>query len=354
MIRTTGKISKKAGLAPGTLVHVGERKAESVHITVTDYDEQNYQEKKVPSIEECVPLKTTPTTTWINIDGLHQTEVIEEIGKKFDLHFLMLEDVLNTNQRPKVEDYESCLFVVLKMLSYDEKEGRIHSEQVSLVLGGHYLITFRESVGDIFGPVRDRIKNTKWRIRKLGADYLLYALVDCIVDNYFVVLEKVADKIELLQEQVAADPSQEILQQIHELKREMIFFRKSVWPVRELVNSLLRSESPLMQKTTEIYLRDIYDHAVQIIDTMETYREMISGMLDVYLSSISNKMNSVMKVLTIIATIFIPLTFVAGVYGMNFKYMPELEWRWAYPAIWVVMFAIFIGMMVYFKRKKWL
>jgi magnesium transporter len=354
MSRTTGKISKKAGLAPGTLVHVGERKAESVHITVTDYDEQNYQEKKVPSIEECVPLKTTPTTTWINIDGLHQTEVIEEIGKKFDLHFLMLEDVLNTNQRPKVEDYESCLFVVLKMLSYDEKEGRIHSEQVSLVLGGHYLITFRESVGDIFGPVRDRIKNTKWRIRKLGADYLLYALVDCIVDNYFVVLEKVADKIELLQEQVAADPSQEILQQIHELKREMIFFRKSVWPVRELVNSLLRSESPLMQKTTEIYLRDIYDHAVQIIDTMETYREMISGMLDVYLSSISNKMNSVMKVLTIIATIFIPLTFVAGVYGMNFKYMPELEWRWAYPAIWVVMFAIFIGMMVYFKRKKWL
>ncbi len=354
MSRTTGKISKKAGLAPGTLVHVGERKAESVHITVTDYDEQNYQEKQVPSIEECVPLKTTPTTTWINIDGLHQTEVIEEIGKKFDLHFLMLEDVLNTNQRPKVEDYESCLFVVLKMLSYDEKEGRIHSEQISLVLGGHYLITFRESVGDIFGPVRDRIKNTKWRIRKLGADYLLYSLVDCIVDNYFVVLEKVADKIELLQEQVAADPSQKILQQIHKLKREMIFFRKSVWPVRELVNSLLRSESPLMQKTTEIYLRDIYDHAVQIIDTMETYREMISGMLDVYLSSISNKMNSVMKVLTIIATIFIPLTFVVGVYGMNFKYMPELEWRWAYPAVWVVMFAIFAGMMVYFKRKKWL
>jgi len=354
MTRTTKKTSKKAGLAPGTLVHVGERKAESVHITVTDYDEQNYQEKKVPSIEECVPLKTTPTTTWINIDGLHQTEVIEEIGKKFDLHPMMLEDVLNTNQRPKVEDYESCLFVVLEMLSYDEKKGKILSEQISLILGGHYLITFQESVGDVFGPVRDRIKNTKWRIRKLGADYLLYALVDCIVDNYFVVLEKVADKIELLQEQVAADPSQEILQQIHELKREMIFFRKSVWPVRELVNSLLRSESPLMQKTTEIYLRDIYDHAVQIIDTMETYREMISGMLDVYLSSISNKMNSVMKVLTIIATIFIPLTFVAGVYGMNFKYMPELEWRWAYPAIWVVMFAIFIGMMVYFKRKKWL
>jgi len=354
MHRAIKRTSKKAGQAPGTLIHIGERKAESVRITVIDYDEQNYQEKQVPSIEECVPYKTTPTTTWINIDGLHQVEVIEEAGKEFDLHPLILEDVLNTNQRPKMEDYESCIFAVMKMLRYDEEKGKIRSEQISLVLGSHYVITFQESIGDIFGPVRERIKNTKWRIRKLGADYLLYALIDCIVDHYFVVLEKMADKIETLQEQVTGDPSQDTLQQIHELKREMIFLRKSVWPVRELVNSLLRSESSLIDKTTEIYLRDVYDHAVQIIDAMETYREMISGMLDVYLSSISNKMNAVMKVLTIIATIFIPLTFVAGIYGMNFKYMPELEWRWAYPMVWVVMSAVFVGMIVYFKRKNWL
>ena len=354
MPRMIKRTSKKAGQAPGTLTHIGERRAESILITVIDYDEQNYQEKQVPTIKECEPFKTTSTTTWINIDGLHQIEVIEEIGKNFDLHPLILEDVLNTNQRPKAEDYESCLFVVLKMLSYDEEKGKIRSEQISLVLGSHYVITFQESVGDIFGPVRDRIKNTKWRIRKLGVDYLLYALIDCIVDHYFIVLETIADKIESLQEQVTTDPSQETLQQIHELKREMIFFRKSVWPVRELVNSLLRSESSLIENTTELYLRDVYDHAVQIIDAMETYREMIAGMLDIYLSSISNKMNSVMKVLTIIATIFIPLTFIAGVYGMNFKYMPELQWRWAYPAIWVVMSGVFIGMMVYFKRKKWL
>jgi len=354
MPKAIKRTSKKAGQAPGTLIHIGERKAESVRITIIDYDEQDYQEKQVSSIAECVSFKTTPTTTWINIDGLHQIEIIEEIGKKFDLHPLLLEDVLNTNQRPKADDFESCLFVVLKMLSYDDEKAKIRAEQISLVLGSHYVITFQESVGDVFGMVRDRIKNTKWRIRKLGVDYLLYALIDCIVDHYFIVLEKMADKIESLQEKVASDPSQETLQQIHELKSEMIFFRKSVWPVRELVNSLLRSESALIKKTTEIYLRDVYDHAVQIIDAMETYREMISGMLDIYLSSISNRMNAVMKVLTIIATIFIPLTFIAGIYGMNFEYMPELKWHWAYPAVWLIMAAAAIIMLLYFKKKKWL
>ncbi|MBN2377518.1 MAG: magnesium/cobalt transporter CorA [Sedimentisphaerales bacterium] len=354
MPKVIKRTAKKAGQAPGTLMHIGERKAESIRITVIDYDEQNYQEKQVTSIKECEPFKTTSTTTWINIDGLHQIDVIEEIGKIFDLHSLMLEDVLNTHQRPKAEDYQSSIFVVLKMLSYDEENDKFRSEQISLVLGSHYVITFQESVGDVFGLVRDRIKNTKWRIRKLGVDYLLYALIDCIVDHYFIVLEKMADKIESLQEKVATDPSQETLQQIHELKSEMIFFRKSVWPVRELVNSLLRSESPLIHKTTEIYLRDVYDHAVQIIDAMETYREMISGMLDVYLSSISNRMNAVMKVLTIIATIFIPLTFIAGIYGMNFEYMPELKWHGAYPAVWLVMATVATIMLVYFKKRKWL
>jgi magnesium transporter len=346
--------TSKTGKAPGTLMHIGERKAESIRITIIDYDEQNYQEKQVPSIKECEPFKTTLTTTWINIDGLHQVEAIEEIGKLFDLHSLMLEDILNTNQRPKTEDYESYLFVVLRMLSYDDEKAEIRSEQVSMVLGSHYVITFQESVGDVFGLIRDRIKSTKWRIRKLGVDYLLYSLIDCIVDHYFIVLEKMADKIESLQERVAIEPSQETLQQIHKLKREMMFLRKAVWPVRELVNSLLRSESPLINKATEFYLRDVYDHAVQIIDATETYREMISGMLDIYLSSISNKMNAIMKVLTIIATIFIPLTFIVGVYGMNFDYMPELKCHWGYPLVWLFMITVVIIMLVYFRKRKWI
>jgi magnesium transporter len=346
--------TSKTGKAPGTLIHIGERKTESIRITIIDYDEENYQEKEVPSIKECEPFKTTATTTWINIDGLHQVEAIEEIGKLFDLHDLLLEDVLNTNQRPKTEDYGSCLYVVLKMLSYDDEQGKTRSEQVSMVLGSHYVITFQESVGDVFGPIRERVKSTKWRIRKLGVDYLLYSLIDCIVDHYFIVLEKIADKIELLQERVALDPSQDTLQRIHELKREMLFLRKSVWPVRELVNALLRSESPLINKTTEIYLRDVYDHSVQIIDATETYREMISGMFDIYLSSISNKMNAIMKVLTIIATIFIPLTFIVGVYGMNFDYMPELRWHWGYPLVWLIMIIVVVIMLVYFRKRKWI
>lgn len=354
MPRLIKKSSKKAGTAPGTLIHVGEKKADAVRITIIDYDEQNYSEKQAPTVSECVPYKTSPTATWINIDGLHQVNVIEEIGQKFDLHALILEDILNTNHRPKAEDYESYIFVVLKMLSFDEEKNHIRAEQISLVLGTGYVISFQESIGDVFDSVRDRIKNTRWRIRKLGPDYLLYALIDSIVDHYFVVLEKMGDKIEALQEEVARDPTQEILQQIHELKHEMIFLRKNIWPVREMVNTLLRSSSALIAESTEIYLRDVYDHAVQVIDATENYREMISGMQDLYLSSISNKMNTVMKVLTIIATIFIPLTFIAGIYGMNFKYMPELEWPWAYPAVWLVMVAVVVVMFIYFKRKKWI
>ena len=353
MPRLIRKSRKKAGQSPGTLMHIGERRAESVRITVIDYDEQTYQEKELAKIEECLVFKTTPTTTWINIDGLHQMEIIEKIGKFFDLHPLILEDILNTNQRPKVEEYENCIFVVLKMLTYDEENRRIRTEQISLVLGANYVISFQESIGDVFGPVRERIKTGRVRIRKSGADYLLYALTDSIVDHYFVVLEKLADKIEALQEQVASDPSEKLLHNIHELKREMIYLRKSVWPVREMMNGLTRMENSLIKQTTEIFLRDVYDHAVQVIDTTETYREMVAGMLDVYLSSISNKMNSVMKVLTIIATIFIPLTFVAGIYGMNFEFMPELKWHWAYPAVWLVMATITLGMLFYFRNKRW-
>ena len=345
---------KKVSLPPGTLVHIGERKAETVRITLIDYDEQNFEERQVSSIEECFPFKQTPTVTWINIDGIHDVSIIEKLGKEFELHPLILEDILNTTQRPKFEDFEKYIFIVLKMLSYADKKNGVKAEQVSLILGANFVISFQEIVGDVFDEVRDRLRNAKGRIRKMGADYLAYSLIDAVVDNYFAILEKLGEDIESMEEELVAEPTGKTLQQIHNLKREMIALRKSIWPLRELISSLQRSGTLLINETTNVYLRDVYDHTIQVIDTVESFRDMVSGMLDIYLSSISNRMNAVMKVLTIIATIFIPLTFIAGIYGMNFKYMPELEWRWAYPIVWLVMTVVAIVMLVYFRRKKWL
>ncbi len=354
MAKPIKKRSSKAGLPPGTLVHVGEQKVETVRITVIDYDEADFEEKQVATIEECFPFKATPTVTWINIDGLHQVDVIDKAGTHFGLHPLILEDILNTGQRPKFEDFDSYAFIVLKMLSYNDKRQRVEVEQVSLVLGSNFVISFQESIGDVFDQVRDRIRNSKGRIRKMGSDYLVYALVDAVVDNYFLILEKLGEKIEFMEEELVADPTEKTLQQIHSLKREMISLRKSVWPLREAVSALARSESSLLNESTGIYLRDVYDHTIQVIDTIETFRDMISGMLDIYLSSISNRMNAVMKVLTIIATLFIPLTFIVGIYGMNFKYMPELQWYWGYPVVLLVMGVAAAVMLVYFRKKKWL
>ena len=352
--RKTKKHSKKTGLAPGTLIHIGERRLETAQITVMDYDENSFQEKHVDNVEECFQFKTTPTVSWVNIDGLHDISIIEKIGENFDIHSLVLEDILSTGQRPKFEDMEKYLFVVLKMLYFDDKTQTVLSEQVSIVLASNYVISFQENIGDVFDPIRNRIRNAKGRLRKMGADYLMYTLLDAIVDNYFGILEKLGDKIESLEEELVGDPTEKVLKQIYNLKREMVFLRRSVWPLRELISGMERSESTLIKKTTGIYLRDIYDHTIQVIDTVESFRDMVSGMLDIYLSSISNRMNAVMKVLTIIATIFIPLTFVAGVYGMNFKYMPELEWKWAYWAVLGLMGIIGICMLIYFRRKKWL
>jgi magnesium transporter len=352
--RKIKKHSKKAGLPPGTLVHIGERKTEKVRITLIDYNEENFQERTVDHIEECFPFKTTPTVTWINIDGLHQIETIEKIGKHFELHSLILEDILNTGQRPKCEDYDKHLFAVLKMLSYSDENQSIQSEQVSLILGQNIVISFQEAVGDVFEQIRDRIRNAKGRIRKMPADYLAYALIDAVVDNYFLILEKLGERLESIEEELVTTSTDKIPHQIHGIKRELLFMRKSVWPLRELTNNLEKTESSLILDATKPYLRDVYDHTIQIIDTVESFRDMVSGMLDIYLSSISNKMNAVMKVLTIIATIFIPLTFIAGIYGMNFKDMPELGWKWGYPIVLIIMAVVAVVMLIYFKRKKWL
>jgi len=312
------------------------------------------EEKEAKEVEECFPFKDKPTVTWINIDGIQRIDVIEKIGKYFSLHPLALEDIVNTGQRPKMEDFVDYIFVVLKMLYYDEKERETKAEQLSLVLGPNWVISFQENEGDVFDPIRERIRADKGRIRKMGADYLVYALIDAVVDNYFIILEKIGEKIEEIEDELVANPAPETLQAIHNLKRQMIFLRKSVWPLREVISRLERWESQLINKSTDIYLRDVYDHTIQVIDAIETFRDMLSGMLDIYLSSVSNRMNEVMKVLTIIATIFIPLTLVAGLYGMNFRYMPELEWPWGYPLVLFFMFAIGVLMLIYFRKKKWL
>ena len=348
------KRSKKAGLPPGTLVHIGERKTEKIKITIMDYDETQFQVRETETLEECYPFKDRPTIIWINIDGIHEIDTLEKLGDCFSLHPLTLEDILNTDQRPKIEDYGEYIFIVLKMLYPDDKTGEILAEQVSLVLGKNFVISFQEREGDIFNSVRERIRSGKGRIRKMGADYLVYSLLDSIVDNYFIILEKLGERIELLEEKLIINPVPETINLIHKLKREMIFLRRSVWPLREVIGSIERGESSLIKGSTNIYLRDVYDHTIQVIDTIETFRDILSGMLDIYLSSVSNRLNAVMKVLTIIATIFMPLTFIAGIYGMNFKYMPELEWRLGYPVILLTMVSIGVLMLVSFRKKKWL
>jgi len=345
---------KKAGSSPGTLVHVGEQKVEETRITLIDYDDAHLEEKVIDGIEEAFPLKDLPTVTWINIDGLHEIDIIEKVGQHFNIHPLVLEDIVNTGQRPKTEEFEDLIYVILKMLHYNENAEKISSEQFSLVLGPNFLISFQEIQGDVFRTVRERIRKPKTRIRKAGCDYLAYALIDAIVDHYFVILEALGDKIEDLETELLDYPTRDTLEIIHEMKREMIYLRKQIWPIREMINSLVKGESSLLNESTSLYFRDVYDHTIQIIDTIESYRDILGGMLDIYLSTMGNRMNEVMKVLTIIATIFIPITFIAGVYGMNFKFMPELDWRWGYFMVWGIVVVV-VGIMIgFFKKKQWL
>jgi magnesium transporter len=345
--------SKKAGLAPGTLVHVGERLTEKVKISVMAYDEARLIEREVTDVAELASFRESYAVTWINVDGLHDVDIIEQIGELFHLHPLIMEDILNTTQRPKAEDLEDYLFIVFRALEFDEKASEIHSDQVSLIVGTNFLISFQERGTSLFDAIRTRIRVGKGRIRKSGPDYLAYSLLDAIVDNYFVILEKLGEQIELLEEELVTNPKPETLTVIHRMKIHMIFMRKSVWPLREVINRLLDGESHLIEQPTMPYLRDVYDHTIHAIDTMETSRDIISGMLDIYLSSVSYRLNEIMKVLTIIATIFIPLTFLAGWYGMNFKTIPEFEWRYGYVMVICMAISIVAIMLIYFKRKHW-
>jgi magnesium transporter len=359
MARFIKKRSKTIGLPPGSIIHIGKKKTDTVKITVIDYDKNKVEEEKVVDVKDCFPFKEKPSVTWINVVGLHDVDIIGKLGSHYDIHSLVLEDIVNTGQRPKMEDFDRYIYIVLKMLHFNEEINEVESEQVSLVLGGNFVICFQEKEEDVFNSIRERIRNDKGKIRKMGADYLCYVLLDAIIDNYFTILEHIGEKIEEIEELLVSNPTPEKLQTIHHLKRELLFLRKSVWPLREVVSSLQRGESPLINKSLMVFLRDLYDHTIQIIDTIETFRDMVSGMFDIYMSSVSNKMNEVMKVLTIFAAIFIPLTFIAGIYGMNFNpdlpfNMPELNFDYGYPMVWIIMLSVAAIMLYYFRRKKWL
>jgi len=354
MSRLVKKGSKKAGLPPGVVTYIGKEKTEKVRIKIINYTQTQVTEKIVETVEECLPFKNKQPVTWVDITGIHKTDIIEKMGACFDLHPLVLEDITTTNQRPKLEDFEYYLFIVLQMLAYNEKSKEIEAEQVSLILGNNFVISFQEREGDVFDPVRERIRSGKGKIRMAGSDYLVYSLIDSIVDNYFIILENIGEQIESTEEDLIKNPKRETLNVIHQLKRELIFLRKSVWPLREVISYLQRGDSKLVKKITEVYLKDVYDHTIQIMDTTETFRDLVSGMIDVYLSSISNRMSEVMKVLTMIATIFIPLSFIVGIYGMNFRYMPELYSVWGYPLVMLFMIIIAVFMLRYFRKKNWM
>lgn len=351
--RLFSSVSKKVGLPPGTPIYVGQRDGQPIRITQMVYDGEALNERTVERIEDCLTQRPTSGVMWLNIDGIHDVQLVEALGKHFALHPLTLEDIVHPGQRPKFEEYDSYLFIVLRMLRYSADSAAVVGEQVSFILCDHTLITFQEAVGDVFEQIRQRIRTGKGRTRKQGGDYLAYALIDAIVDHYFTILETLGEKIESLEDQLLSRPDEESLSAIHYMKRELLLLRKSVWPLRELLAAMQRTESDLIESGTRVYLRDVYDHTIQILDIVESFRDVVSGMMDVYLSSVSNRMNATMKVLTVIATIFIPLSFIAGVFGMNFENFPELTWTWAYPwGFWAVTLASVAGMLYVFKRNK--
>ncbi|MDD2387106.1 MAG: magnesium/cobalt transporter CorA [Bacteroidales bacterium] len=344
----------KTGLPPGSLIFSGHERNHEVKIEQIKYSAENFSESIVHTVDDIDVSDASNNVYWINLNGVHDPNVIKKIGEKFNIHKLVLEDILNTHQRPKVDFYNEHVYAVIKMLIYDTNTKSVDSEQVSVVMGPNHLISFQEKIGDVFEPLRNRIRNSAGKIRTLGTDYLLYAILDIIVDNYFLLLENLGEEVEKYEANLIENADKEILHRIYYLKRENLLLRNAVWPVRELVSRFEKTDSNLIKKKNIIYFRDLYDHTIQVIDNVEIYRDLLSGLIELYYTGTGNRTNEVMKVLTIIATIFIPLTFIAGIYGMNFKYMPELEWHYAYFVVWGLMIVLFILMMWYFKRRKWL
>ena len=354
MSKSLSSPSHKAGLPPGAIVHVGDVHQDSTKIFVINYDTDSIEECYVESPQRLLEYKNSDKLTWVIIEGLSDADLIGKIGELFDIHPLVIEDILTTHQRPKFEEYDQYLYIVLKSLISDSGEFTVIDEQISIVLLDNFVFTFKEKSDDLMQPVLQRIKTSKGHFRSMGGDYLTYAILDVIVDNMFILIDSL-DEVTLSLEDslMSEEPTRLTLILIQKLKRELIHIRKFVSPLRELMAGMLRSDSELIHEKTHIYLRDVSDHAIRITESIESYQNILAGLLDIYISSISNKMNEVMKVLTVFASIFIPLTFIAGIYGMNFTDMPELHWKWGYPAIWGVFIMITVGLLIYFKKKKW-
>jgi len=346
----------KTGLSPGTPVYTGEKKRnKTIAIEIFDYNGEKFTESEFKDIADLGKYNNAETVTWINVDGIHDVEIIKQIAEQFKLHPLVVEDIVNIHQRPKVDHYGEYVYIVLKMVYYN-KQNELTVEQVSMIVGKNLVITFQEAGkdGDVFATIRDCIRSVNYKIRTEGADFLAYSIIDAIVDNYFNVLEIAGQKLEDMEDSLITDPSKTTLNQFHEIKSELVFLRQAIWPMREVINNLQRISDTLIKGSMNMYFSDVYDHVIQIVDSLELYREMTSEMVDIYLSSLSNRLNEVMKTLTIIATIFMPLTFIVGLYGMNFHYIPELNWHYGYPAVWGVIVIVTVAMMYYFKRRRWM
>jgi len=354
MSESLSSASKKAGLPPGSLVHVGEVMETEVCITIVDYNKEVIEEQTVESVEQILQCREKDTVTWVNIEGLGNVELIGAIGEAFNIHPLVLEDILNTHQRPKLEEYDDYSYCVLKGISLAKNGFSVEYEQISILILNDFVFTFKEKQDELFEPVRRRLRSSKGHFRSQGADYLAYVILDTIVDSYFTLQDSLDDIIDSIEEELLTEPTKVTMATIQRLKHELIIIRRSISPLREMLNAILRSESPLIEEKTLIYFRDIFDHVLRISESIESSRDMVAGLLDIYMTTISNKMNEIMIFLTVFASIFIPLTFIAGIYGMNFEYMPELKWKWAYPALWVAFIAIPVILLGYFKKKKWL
>jgi len=348
----SNKFRENIGAPPGTLLYTGQPTNVRVKITLIEFNEAEFFEREFYDFSECTDHLKDNMVKWINVEGVHDTALVETIGKLYNIHPLTLEDIVHVDQRPKFEEYEHYLLAVMKMIMYDSA---VHAEQLSMILVKNTVISFQEPQGgDAFDIIRKRLRQAKGRVRKLGSDYLFYALMDAVVDYYFHTIEQIGDKVAKIEEEIIHEPKQDSLIQLYRLKREVIYLRKQVWPLRDMISNLLRSESDYISPNTQLFFRDLQDHTTRIIDTVETYRDLLSGIMDIYLSTNANKMNEVMKVLTIMSSIFIPVTFIAGVYGMNFEYMPELKSPYGYAAVWIVMLSVIGGLIFYFKRKKWM
>jgi magnesium transporter len=352
MKRQTNKQIKLVGQAPGSLIYTGDIEDSPVEISVIRYGEDFFERQILERVEDAHQEKDNDYVSWINIEGIHDIDVIKQIGNDFNLHPLMLEDILNIEQRPKIDDFDDNIIVFLKMLYVNE--GKLIVEPISIVLGPNYIISFQEKPGDVFDNVRTRLENSNGKIRKRGSDYLLYSLMDAVIDNYFLVLEYISEKLEVLEDKMLRSTDNRLLQELQHCRKQVVLIRRSIYPLREIVNKLNREEYEAISAETENFFRDLYDHTIQIIETIETFKETVSSLKDVFMTSVSNKMNEIMKVLTLIATIFIPITFVVGVYGMNFDFMPELRWKYGYVIVWGIMLLMAGSMLLYFKKKKWL